>query len=135
MLAFDAPSREECCAERTRSNIPQQALVLLNDPSYVEAARALATRIVREGGDCDDARIAWAWRRVLQRPPRVEELETVMPLLRLHRAEYAGDAGAARALITTGLTPAPDDLDPVEVAAWTHVARVLFNLHETITRN
>ena len=71
MLAFDAPSREECCAERTRSNIPQQALVLLNDPSYVEAAQAFAVLIVREGGDSDDARLAWAWQQALQRLPRV----------------------------------------------------------------
>lgn len=135
MLAFDAPSREECCAERTRSNIPQQALVLLNDPSYVEAARAFAVRIVREGGDSDDARLAWAWQQALQRLPRVEEMETVLPLLRKHRDEYVADATAAKALLATGFAPVPADLDPAQVAAWTHVARVLFNLHETITRN
>jgi hypothetical protein len=135
MLAFDAPSREECCAERTRSNIPQQALVLLNDPSYVEAARAFAVRIVREGGDSDDARLAWAWQQALQRLPRVEEMETVLPLLRKHRGDYTADPAAAKALLATGFAPLPADLDPAEVAAWTHVARVLFNLHETITRN
>jgi hypothetical protein len=135
MLAFDAPSREECCAERTRSNIPQQALVLLNDPSYVETARAFAMRIVLEGGDSDDARLAWAWQQALQRLPRVEEMETVLPLLRKHRADYVADAAAAKALLATGFATVPTELDPAEVAAWTHVARVLFNLHETITRN
>jgi hypothetical protein len=135
MLAFDAPSREECCAERTRSNIPQQALVLLNDPSYVEAARAFAVRIVREGGDSDDARLAWAWQQALQRLPRVEEMETALPLLRKHRGDYTADPAAAKALLATGFAAVPADLDPAEVAAWTHVARVLFNLHETITRN
>jgi hypothetical protein len=135
MLAFDAPSREECCAERTQSNIPQQALVLLNDPTYVEAARAFAVRVLKEAGSSDEERLAWAWRQALQRLPRVEELETVLPLLQRHRSDYAADPAAARALVTTGFATPPDDLDAAEVAAWTHVARVLFNLHETITRN
>lgn len=135
MLAFDAPSREECCAERTRSNIPQQALVLLNDPNYVEASRAFAVRIVQDGGDSDDSRMAWAWRQALQRPPRIEEMETVMPLLKRHVVAYAADQAAAKALLAVGSTPMSEDLDPAKVAAWTHIARVLFNLHETITRN
>jgi mono/diheme cytochrome c family protein len=133
MLAFDAPSREECCAERNRSNIPQQALVLLNDPSYVEAARTLAAKIVAEGGADADARVAWAWRRVLGRPPRVEEMQTVLPLVRGHLEQYKADAAAAEALLKTGQTPVPEG-DRAELAAWTHVARVLLNLHETITR-
>ena len=135
MLAFDAPSREECCAERTRSNIPQQALALLNDPSYVEASRALAARIVKDGGSAPDERVAWAWRQVLQRLPRVEELETVMPLYRQHLAAYQADRAAAESLAKVGFAPAPAGVDPAELAAWTHVARVLLNLHETITRN
>jgi hypothetical protein len=134
MMAFDAPSREECCAERNRSNIPQQALVLLNDPSYVEAARALAVRIVAEGGQDADARVAWAWRRVLGRPPRAEELQTVLGLLRGHLEQYRADPAAAEALLKTGQAPVPAGLDSAELAAWTHVARVLLNLHETITR-
>ncbi len=135
LLAFDAPTREECCAERTVSNIPQQALVLLNDPTYVEAARALAGRIVRDGGTTAEERIAWAWREVLQRLPRVEEIETVMPLVREHLAAYRADPTAADAFLAVGLKPMVDDIDRVERAAWTHVARVLLNLHETITRN
>ncbi|MGB8854000.1 MAG: PSD1 and planctomycete cytochrome C domain-containing protein [Pirellulales bacterium] len=135
MLAFDAPSREECCAERTRSNIPQQALVLLNDPSYVEASRAFAARIVKEGGNSPDERVAWAWRQVLQRLPRVEELETIMPLYRQHLAAYQADRAAAESLVKVGFAPAPAGVDSAELAAWTHVARVLLNLHETITRH
>jgi hypothetical protein len=134
MLAFDAPSREECCAERNRSNIPQQALVLLNDPSYVEAARSLAARILTECDGSAEERVAWAWRQVLQRLPRVEELETVMPLVREHLAHYKASPAAADELLKTGLAPAPADRDKAELAAWTHVARVLLNLHETITR-
>jgi hypothetical protein len=134
MLAFDAPSREECCAERNRSNIPQQALVLLNDPSYVEAARSLAARILEECSGSPEERMAWAWGQVLQRLPRVEEMETVMPLLRQHIEQYKADPAAAESLLKTGLTAAPPDVDTSELAAWTHVSRVLLNLHETITR-
>ena len=134
MLAFDAPSREECCAERNRSNIPQQALVLLNDPSYVEAARSLAARILKECNGSPEERVAWAWRQVLQRLPRVEEMETVLPLVREHLAHYKASPAAADELLKTGLAAVPADIDKAELAAWTHVARVLLNLHETITR-
>jgi hypothetical protein len=135
LMAFDAPPREECCAERTRSNIPQQALVLLNDPTYVEAARGLAAAILRDGGSGDEERIAWAWRRVLQRPPRLEEMETILPLVRRHRDDYARDPVAASALLAVGQPSRADDSAAAELAAWTHVARVLLNLHETITRS
>jgi hypothetical protein len=136
LLAFDAPSREECCAERPRSNIPQQALVLLNDPTYMEAARVLAARIITESGSAPEERMAWAWRQVLQRLPRVEELETLMPLYRRHLAAYQADPAAAAQLAKVGLAPPPPPgVDGAELAAWTHVVRVLFNLHETITRN
>jgi len=134
MLAFDAPSREECCAERNRSNIPQQALVLLNDPIYVEAARSLAARVLKDCNGSAEERMAWAWRQVLQRLPRVEEMESVMPLLRTHLDHYKTAPAAAESLLQTGLTSVPPDLDKAELAAWTHVARVLLNLHETITR-
>ena len=135
LLAFDAPSREECCAERNRSNIPQQALVLLNDPSYVEAARSLAARILTECPGSPEERMAWAWRQVLQRLPRVEEMQTVMPLLRAHLAHYQADPAAADGLIKTGFATVPEGIDKAELAAWTHLARVLLNLHETITRS
>jgi hypothetical protein len=135
MLAFDAPSREECCAERNRSNIPQQALVLLNDPTYVEAAKAFAVRILKEGGASDEQRLAWAWRQAVQRLPRVEEVETLVPLHAKRLAAYQADPAAADELLKNGLATVPPELDKVDLAAWTHVARVLLNLHETITRN
>jgi hypothetical protein len=134
MLAFDAPSREECCAERTRSNIPQQALVLLNDPTYVESARAFAALILQDCAGDAAKRIQWAFQRALQRDPQPQELKTLKDLLETHLAVYRGDAKAADALLKTGLTPAPENLDKPELAAWLHVARVLLNLHETITR-
>ena len=135
LLAFDAPSREECIAERNRSNLPQQALVLLNDPTYVEAARALAARIVAGGGDTTAQRLAFAWDRALQRPPRAEEVRTASGLLDGHLRHYRADPAAADALLATGDSPLPAGLDRAELAAWTHVARVLLNLHEFITRD
>lgn len=135
LLAFDAPSREECTAERTRSNIPQQALTLLNDPTYVEAARAFAARIVHDGGAAPDARLAWAWQQALQRNPRPEELSTVRELLNTQLTAYRADPKAAGDLLKVGFAPLPAGADPVELAAWTHVARVLLNLHESITRS
>ncbi len=134
MLAFDAPTREECAADRTQSNIPQQALVLLNDPSYVEAARAFAVRIHSDGKGTPEQRIAWAWQQALQRDPRADELRTVATLFAERLAAYQADKGAADALLKVGLAPVSATLDHGELAAWTHVARILLNLHETITR-
>jgi hypothetical protein len=135
MLAFDAPPREECAADRNRSNIPQQALVLLNDPSYVEAARALAIRILKECTGDATARISWAWRQALARPPRSDEAETIRALLDKHLADYRNNAKNADTLPKAGSYSVPPDVDPPELAAWTSVARVILNLHETITRN
>jgi hypothetical protein len=135
MLAFDAPTREECAADRTRSNIPQQALVLLNDPSYVEAARVFAARALREAPTASDRRIAWMYRQVLQRSPRADELSTLRSLVEKHQREYTADPKAAEELLHTGLAKAPTQWPAAELAAWTSAARVLLNLHETITRN
>ncbi|MBE2286190.1 MAG: DUF1553 domain-containing protein [Prosthecobacter sp.] len=134
MLAFDAPSREECTAERNRSNIPQQALVLLNDPTYVEAARAFAARILPSEGDASK-RITWAFQQALQRQPTADEMKTLSSLVAKHLADYQKDPSAAEALLKTGAAPAPATLNRPELAAWAHVARVLLNLHETVTRS
>jgi hypothetical protein len=135
LLAFDAPSREECTAERNRSNIPQQALVLLNDPTYVEAARAFAARILGECHGGTAQRLTWAWQQALQRDPSPEETKTMLALLDSHLAVYRRDTKAAEDLLKTGLAPASATLDKAELAAWSHIARVLLNLHETITRS
>jgi mono/diheme cytochrome c family protein len=134
LLAFDAPSREECTVERPRSNIPQQALVLLNDPTFVEAARVFAERVLKEGGSEADGRLTWAFTEVLSRPPTTEEQKVLADLHDRNRAQYAGDPAAATRLLHTGAHPLPSGVDAVELAAWTSVARVLLNLHETVTR-
>ncbi|MHB1080946.1 MAG: PSD1 and planctomycete cytochrome C domain-containing protein [Prosthecobacter sp.] len=135
LLAFDAPSREECVAERNRSNIPQQALVLLNDPTYVEAARVFATRILTECNGDASQRITWAFQQALQRNPSADELKTLSALFAQQFADYQKEPAAATELLKTGAAPVPPNLNSSELAAWIHVARVLLNLHETITRS
>jgi hypothetical protein len=135
MLAnFDAPARDECCACRITSNTPQQALTLLNDPEFVEAARALAGRLLAADGATDDAsRLRLAWREALDREPRSRELESLASFLAAQRATYAADPAAAQAALAIGFAPRPP-LDPVEHAAWMQVCRVLLNTQEVITR-
>jgi hypothetical protein len=135
LLAFDAPCREECVADRVRSNTPLQALTLLNDPSYVETARAFAERIVREGGAAAGERVAWALREALSRPPRPQEAEVLAGLYERHLEEYRREPGAAAALLGVGQRPGPSDIESAELAAWTSVARAILNLHEMITRS
>ncbi len=134
MLAFDATTREECTAERTRSNIPQQALALLNDPSFVESAKAMAMRVIKESSGDDAARLNWLWREVLQRAPTDSERATLLALLVKHRGEFHADAPAAAAFGKVGLLPV-NGVDAAELAAWSSVTRVVMNLHEFITRS
>ena len=133
MDAFDAPSREESCARRNRSNTPQQALVLLNDPTFVEAARVLAERSYSEASDAQG--IEQLWQSVLTRSPRPGELEVASALLESERARFAVDADAVSALLSVGAQPLPEEIAPDELAAWTQLARLVFNLHETVTRS
>jgi hypothetical protein len=135
LLAFDAPTREECAADRSRSNIPQQALVLLNDPTYVEAARAFAARILKEGGSDVGTRLTWAWQQALDRAPRPEELQTAQAVLDKELSDYQKHPASADELLKVGQMPAGPGLDHSEWAAWTSVARIILNLHETITRS
>jgi hypothetical protein len=134
LLAFDAPSREECTARRPRSNTPQQALALLNDPTYVEAARVLAERILHDGGADAGQRLDFAFRRVLSRTPTHDERQVLLDLRDRHLADYRQDTQAAERLLSVGAWPRCDDLDTAELASWTSVARVLLNLPETIFR-
>lgn len=134
LRAFDAPSREECTAERPISNTPLAALALLNDPSFMEAARHLAARTLAEPGT-DEDRVRWAWREVLSRDAASEEVALLKSLLVEDRAEYANARNEAEALTSIGLAATPKNLDVVELAAWTSVTRAMLNLNETLTRN
>ncbi|WP_437221822.1 PSD1 and planctomycete cytochrome C domain-containing protein [Planctomicrobium sp. SH661] len=134
LLAFDAPNREECTALRVRSNTPLQSLVLLNDPTYVEAARAFAELIIRSG-DSRQQRFDFAYQRALSRSINASEAAVLSELLDQHSAEYRNDPESASSVLKNGVQPPPADQDAVELAAWTSVARVILNLHSTITRN
>lgn len=135
LLAFDAPTREECTAQRPISNTPTAALVLLNDPSFIEAARALAERTLAASAANDEQRIGWVWRTVTGRPPSAEEQALLEKLLARHRQHYTEQKDAANQLVAVGISKRDDDENPSELAAWTSVTRSLLNLNETISRN
>jgi hypothetical protein len=134
LSAFDAPSREECTAERNISNTPLQALALLNDPTYVEASRVLAEHIIEHGGSSFDERLRWAFERALAREPRASEEATLKQFFDQQLAEFKAKPDSAKDLEKAGYAPAREKLDTIELAAWTSTARTILNLHETITR-
>jgi hypothetical protein len=118
-----------------RSNTPQQALTLLNDITYVEAARNFAARILKECNGDTPTRIKWAYRTALARDPLPQEMPVLVSLLEKQRKRYQTDVPSADALLGTGESPQAAHVETVEWAAWTSVARTILNLHETITRN
>lgn len=134
LVTFDAPSREECTADRPRSNTPLQSLVLLNDPTYVEAARVLAQQLLKEASTDNDARLSWIFQRVLQRSIRPEERDVLIGLIDKSQVEYEQSPTDAEGLLKVGQYSVPTELNPKELAVWTNVCRVIFNLSETITR-
>jgi hypothetical protein len=134
LLAFDASTREECTVERPRSNTPQQALVLLNDPTYVEASRIFAEKIIASSGKTPD-RIQTAFRLALQRPASNAEIDVLTKLYEKHRTHYEANPKDAQAILGVGYAPASKNINAADLAAWTSVGRAILNLHETITRN
>jgi hypothetical protein len=134
MATFDAPSREVCSVRRLRTNTPLQAFVTMNDPVYIEAAQALARRIVQEGGESAADRTEFALRLCLGRPPRAEELREIESLLRDAQKHLHAEPASAEALATDPLGPVPPGMDHVELAAWTVVSNVLLNLDGVLTK-
>lgn len=134
MVAFDAPSRELCTVRRIRTNTPLQAFVTLNDPVYVEAAQALARRIVVEGGATAGERARFALKLCLVRPPRDEQVHELTELYEEELAHYRQDVKSAEQLATDPLGPLPKGMDPAELAAWTVIANVLLNLDGVLTK-
>jgi hypothetical protein len=125
LLTFDAPTREECTVNRVNSNTPSQALVLLNDPIFVEAAQAFGSRIVREGGSKLDAQLEWAYNQALHRSPDKAERKVLTDLYKKNLARYKTRSEDTAAL----------GAKSAEEAAMITVARAILNLHETVTRN
>lgn len=135
MLAnFDAPARDECAAQRTVSNTPQQALTLLNDPTFVEAARLFAARLLNpEKTVSDDERMEQAFQLAVARSPKPNELNSLKKFLASQREQFSADPEAAEKLLHVGQTPSRTH-NPSELAAWTNLCRVLLNSQEVITR-
>jgi hypothetical protein len=117
-----------------RTNTPLQAFVTLNDPVYVEAAQALARRILTEGGATPEEQVAWALSVCLARAPESEQVTALLDLYQSEHEHYRGDLEAARKLATDPLGPLPQGFDPAAAAAWTVVANVLLNLDGVLTR-
>jgi hypothetical protein len=134
LVNFDAPLREECTANRIVSNTPQQALTLLNDPSFVEAARVFAQHLLVDFRGDDGQRLDRAFQRALCRPIQEKEKGSLKAFLAEQRAYYAGHAEDARRFVQIGLAPLLPEVGAPELAAWTNVCRVILNLHETMTR-
>jgi len=136
MLAdFDAPSREESNVNRVNSNTPLQALDLLNDPIFVEAARAFGERILKQGGAHLSGQIEWAFREATGRRPDNDELKILTNLHDQSLASFKEDPADARKLLKVGDAPVPAKTNPAELAAMSNVARTILNLHEVITRD
>ena len=134
LATFDAPDREKCTARRAQTNTPLQALALLNDPTYLEASRALAQRALLEGGKDTDARISYAFRLATARKPTKQEIKVLRTLLDGRLKSYRQDRSGALKLLSVGESPRNPRLDVAELAAYTTVASVIFNLDETVTK-
>ncbi len=134
MATFDAPSREECTVNRSNSNTPLQALTLLNDPTFVEAARVMAQQAL-SAGPSFDAQLTWSFRRALGRAPLAEERKVLTDLYRKGLAEFRARPQEAKKLLSIGASAPAAKSDPAQLAGLTLITRAILNLHETITRN
>jgi hypothetical protein len=134
MTAFDAPSRESCRMRRERTNTPLQALLLMNEPQYVEASRALAERVIREGGDTPESRLTYLFRLATARQPEPSETAELVSAYTDHRATYAHNPDAAKQLINVGESKPDPSLDATELAATTMMANLILNLDEVLNK-
>jgi hypothetical protein len=134
MDIFNAPSREVCTVRRERTDTPLQALVTLNDPQFVEAARHLAEESLRQGGATFDSRIDFAARRLLLRPLSPQESRIAHGLFDKLLGDYQANAAEAKKLIAIGESKADPSLDPPTLAAWTMLANEMMNLDEVLNK-
>ena len=135
MTTFDAPSREQSCSRRERSNTPLQALQLMNDVQHFEAARVFAEHMMKTGGTQTPERLAWAFRTATARPPSADELEILQQAYAEQLERYEANPSAALKVIGAGESKRDENLDPEELAAWTLVANLILNLDEVLTKN
>ncbi len=134
LATFDAPDREKCTVRRARTNTPLQALVLLNDPTYIEASRILAEGMMTQAGNAPSSRLRFAYRRALARDPNPQERQVLLTLFQKQLDEFRQNEQAAIDLLSVGDSPRNKQLNPVELAAWTTIASTILNLDETVTK-
>ena len=134
LFVTDAPSRTVCTVNRPRTNTPLQALVTLNDPVYVEAAQALARRLVKEGGATVESKVQLGFRLCVTRPAGDVEVRRLVELFNGTRKTFAANPKEAQSLATDPLGALPAGMDPADLAAWTVVGNVLLNLDETLAK-
>jgi len=134
MNILDAPSREACTIRRERTNTPLQALMLMNDPQFFEAARALAERTLKEGGKTPEARIDYIFETATARLPKPTEKTLLLQTFHAHQQEMAANPETAKKLIATGESKPDETLDPVQAAAWTMIANLILNLDEILNK-
>ena len=134
MAIFDAPSREVCVARRDRTNTPLQALALMNDVTYIEAARALGERMIQQGGATAADRLTFGFRLVTSRRPRLMELDVLLRGLERHRKTFRQEAEMAEQLVNVGNSKPDSKLDVSELAAYTALANTMLNLDETVNK-
>lgn len=134
MTTFDAPSRETCTVRRARTNTPLQALALMNDDQYVEAARHLAGQMISQGGETAAERLNFACLRVLSRNAKADELAVLERVLEKQLEIYRADSKAAEELLNVGTLPKPGQMEAPELAAYTMVANLMLNLDAAITK-
>ena len=134
LMAFDAPSRENCVARRARTNTPLQALVLMNDEQYVEAARQLAQRMLMEGGSQPADRLRYGFRLTTARDPNEREMAVLAAQLASHLDHFKADPESAKKLLAIGAVPRDESLDVAEHASYTLIGNLLLNLDETMTK-
>jgi len=135
MTTLDAPSREQCRARRERTDTPLQALLMMNDPQYFEAARHLGYRMMQEGGRTESDRLRYGFRLATAHQPTAEETAVLEETLAAERVRFAENADGAKKSIAVGESPVPTDVPPVDLAAYTMVANLLLNLDEVVTKN
>jgi uncharacterized protein DUF1553 len=134
LQTFDAPEREFCMVRRSVTNTPLQALVLMNDPTYIEASRKLAERMLTEAPTLPQERIRFAYRLAMARPPTAAETKVLLRVLDQERSTFQKDHDAALKLLSVGESKRDEKLDATVLAAWTTVASMILNLDETITK-
>jgi hypothetical protein len=135
LQTFDAPEREFCIVKRSVTNTPLQALVLMNDPTYVEASRKLAERMMMEAPSSPTERIRYGFRIATSHNPTEAQMKILMSVYNRQGVKYRKDEDAAKKLLSVGESKCNDKLDPSDLAAYANVVSVIFNLDETITRS